>query len=626
MKNIVSIILVLIAVNLQAQSELTLESQIKDVIVYRQGARITRTVNVNLTKGKSTLILNEITAKLDKGSLQVKGAENLIIVSVSHETSFLNKKKVSDQIAQMEQRQTEIQDSVAILNGLKKVYFEEKEMILSNKTIGGNNGLNIEELQKAAEFFRFRLMEIESKSKKLGKHALLLKQEKLDITNQLRELNANSDQPTSQVKVIVSAKKNGNYTIELEYVTNDAGWIPKYDIRLSEISKPLALTYKAKVSQNTNEDWKNVNLTLSTGNPSVSNYKPALETYFLTFNNYYKESIPIILRGTSSITGKVSGVVTDASTGEALPGASVVIKGTTTGTITDLDGNYELDILPGNQTLEISFIGYVPEYVNADRSVIYTSLEPDVMALDEVVVIGYGTSGSSAVYGSHASSGYGYSRPVKKDHIPLAIQKRQTSTEFEIDIPYDIPSDNKQYDVSMVEYKLDASYYYSAVPKLSDEIFLTAKLSDWTDYNLLNGEASIFFKGIYQGNTYLNLDSFEDTLSVSIGRDEDIVISRDIQKDFSSEKSMGSHKKVLKSWEITVKNNKLVPVDLVIEDQYPVSKEDNIKVDRIDDSGAEVNKENGKMKWYLDLDGGEKKSFLVKYEVKYPKYKKVIVD
>ena len=59
----------------------------------------------------------------------------------------------------------------------------------------------------------------------------------------------------------------------------------------------------------------------------------------------------------------------------------------------------------------------------------------------------------------------------QKEHIPLAIEKRQMSTEFEIEIPYSIPSDNQPYDVTMIEYQVAASYQYSAVPKLSDDSY-----------------------------------------------------------------------------------------------------------------------------------------------------------
>ena len=89
---------------------------------------------------------------------------------------------------------------------------------------------------------------------------------------------------------------------------------------------------------------------------------------------------------------KVTGKVVDAKTGEALPGVSVQIEGTTTGAITDVDGKYSIDI-PGLQaTLVISYVGYIQQKIPVEgQSRIDFSLVPDIKSLEEVVVVGYGT-------------------------------------------------------------------------------------------------------------------------------------------------------------------------------------------------------------------------------------------
>ena len=86
----------------------------------------------------------------------------------------------------------------------------------------------------------------------------------------------------------------------------------------------------------------------------------------------------------------VSGTVTDAADGMPLPGVTVAVKGTTQGTITTPDGQYTLNVDNG-QTLVFSFIGYKPQEVVATNTTINVALEEDVIGMDEVVVIGYGT-------------------------------------------------------------------------------------------------------------------------------------------------------------------------------------------------------------------------------------------
>ena len=87
----------------------------------------------------------------------------------------------------------------------------------------------------------------------------------------------------------------------------------------------------------------------------------------------------------------VSGKVTDAK-GEAIPGVSVLVKGTTTGTMTDLDGTYRLNVRPG-ATLVFSCVGFADqEVVPGSRSVVNVTLADDTQMLDELVYVAYGTA------------------------------------------------------------------------------------------------------------------------------------------------------------------------------------------------------------------------------------------
>ena len=92
----------------------------------------------------------------------------------------------------------------------------------------------------------------------------------------------------------------------------------------------------------------------------------------------------------------VTGVVSDA-TGESLPGVSVAVKGTTNGTITDLDGKYSLDVKK-NATLVFSYIGMKTQELNvAGRKTVNVVLKDDTELLDEVIVVGYGTQKKSSL-------------------------------------------------------------------------------------------------------------------------------------------------------------------------------------------------------------------------------------
>ena len=93
-----------------------------------------------------------------------------------------------------------------------------------------------------------------------------------------------------------------------------------------------------------------------------------------------------------ALAQEVQGTVTDAEAGGPLPGVNVLVQGTTTGTITNPEGHYELELPSEDATLVFSFIGYVTQQVPVEgRDVIDVAMEADVAGLEEVVVVGYGT-------------------------------------------------------------------------------------------------------------------------------------------------------------------------------------------------------------------------------------------
>jgi TonB-dependent starch-binding outer membrane protein SusC len=109
----------------------------------------------------------------------------------------------------------------------------------------------------------------------------------------------------------------------------------------------------------------------------------------------------IVNAGTSAFSQQtVQGVVTDAQSGESLPGVNITLVGTMMGTVTDIDGRYSLSVAPDAE-LEFSYIGYLTTRVPVDgRQQINVQMNIDLAELDEVVVVGYGVQRRSDITGS----------------------------------------------------------------------------------------------------------------------------------------------------------------------------------------------------------------------------------
>ena len=203
------------------------------------------------------------------------------------------------------------------------------------------------------------------------------------------------------------------------------------------------------------------------------------------------------------------------------------------------------------------------------------------------------------------------------------VSETQTNILYEINIPYDIASDSKPHAVSVQTYRVPAIYKYYCVPKFDSDAFLLAKIIGWDQYNLISGEANIFFEGTFVGKSYLNTNSTIDTLDISLGRDKNIVISREMLKNFSEKKIIGLNKKESKGFEISVRNKKKQEIEIDIEDQIPLTTSNEIEIELLESSGAIYDQSSGKLTWNIKLPAAEAKKFKFGYAVKYPKDKKI---
>jgi len=199
----------------------------------------------------------------------------------------------------------------------------------------------------------------------------------------------------------------------------------------------------------------------------------------------------------------------------------------------------------------------------------------------------------------------------------------QMAAEYNIEVLQDIPSDGKEHLVAMMEYKPEADFTYHTVPKLSDGAFLLAKVPDYGQYNLLPGQANLFFQGMYVGQSTINPVTTADTLLVSLGRDNKISVKRNQLKDFTKKQVIGGNIKETKGYEIFVRNNNIFPVNLELLDQIPISKNKEIEVQLEDNGGAQYSEDYGRLLWKLDLKSGQTQNIRFVYSVKYPKDKKI---
>jgi Domain of unknown function (DUF4139)/N-terminal domain of unknown function (DUF4140) len=632
-----------------------IESKIENVTVFVNGGQVARSATASIPKGKSEVVFKGLTPNLDGKSLLVKGEGDFSIVSVKSQLNFLEETKRKDTIVVLETEKEKLANRLLRINAELVVLDRQEDLLSRNRVqVLGllNNPSKVEDMKSLMDFQKTNLSEILTKKLDLEAEVKKINQNLGKINNQITELNGRTSTTTAEVVVTVFAKNAAisDAKFRLEYIVPNCGWTPYYDLRVKDVISPIVTQMKAKVRQNSGEDWREVKLTLSTGEPNKGGVKPELGIWKIGWDgrSYYQGRVMSTLENYEESLkmgskDKIQGIITDEN-GEPLVGASIVIKGTTKGTITDIEGKYTLDVLPNQRSsnLVISYVGYMTEEVPVGNSA-FSNVQLNEATLNEVVVVGYGGSSNNydspsipdtkssttkteqMLAGKVAGISGGSSKKVKvrgnsslnQNYIEVKENQKTTSTTFEIELPYTIPTDGKEYQVEIKEENIKAEYQYVCVPKLETDAFLSAQIIDWEQYNLLEGEANLYFEGTYMGKTLLKTNSVEDTLKLSLGRDKNVVVTRTKLKDFSKTSFLSSKIKASRGYEIKIRNKKSVPISIVIEDQIPIVSEKSIEVE-YENKGAEYNKEQGKLTWKIDLKPLEDKKVNFNYTVKYP--------
>jgi uncharacterized protein (TIGR02231 family) len=198
--------------------------------------------------------------------------------------------------------------------------------------------------------------------------------------------------------------------------------------------------------------------------------------------------------------------------------------------------------------------------------------------------------------------------------------------DFDIKDLQTIPSDGKPYLLDVTTYNLNANFEYYAVPKVDKAAFLLAQIVGWEKLNLMEGATNIYFRGTFVGSSYIKPEYANDTLDISLGRDNKVMINRVKIEDKDDQKFIGTNKREKLTYRITVRNTNATPIKLTFIDQVPVSQEGDIEVNILETTGGELDKLSGQLKYNVSLAPAEAKEFIISFEVKYPKNKPIKVS
>ena len=658
-------------------------TNIKEVTVYLSGAQITRTAQLQLAIGANEISFTGLSPKIDESSIQISGLKSVSILSVAFDLDYLEPSKDNPEVALLELRIIATNHTVAKLQNKIAGLEEEQKVINANRLVSGENlTLDLERIKQISTYYRQRITAIKNEIFDTNIEINKLKLDVGFLQKQMTEINSSPIKEHGVVRLKLDAPVATSLTLQISYTIQDAGWIPNYDIKSWQINDPLRLTYKAHVYQRSGIDWENVKINLSSGSPSLNVAKPNLTTKYLDFvSRHAKRSDGPVQKQKyfhNPTVKKVVGQVTDES-GLPLPGVNISVIGTSNATTTDFDGNYSLDVLNG-QGLTYSYIGFKSVEIPVYSSIMNLQLQEDAQHLDEVVVVAYGSSSNTlqgkaagirirgaasnpsdekspevklplyiidgvpvadfmdgdldedeiqsieVLKGSNAEALYGVRATngvvlisTKKSYLKEGI----TDTRFEIKKPYSILSDGDITAIELNSFDLQADYEHFAAPILNENVFMTATFKDWEQHNLLPGEANVYFEGAFAGKTTIDPYTTKKEMTLSLGIDPNITVVRKQDKNFKSKSFTGSNRILDRTYELVVKNNKSVPINIKLMDRVPLSQNKEIKVDDIETYNADYDSKKGLLVWKLEVAPKASKTEVFSFKVRYPKFRTI---
>ncbi|MFN8252254.1 MAG: DUF4139 domain-containing protein [Ferruginibacter sp.] len=574
------------------------------VTVYRSGAELTHTAKVSLAKGNSELIISNLSNTLEINSVQIKSSDNVTIMGMEFGMDNLTEAVKSPRIKMLEDSLEKITDETDRLTLNESITADLLSVLKSNKEIkGSQTGLSVAELVKLMDYYKTKSAELqlELAQIKIKKQKLKAIAEKINL--QIDEEQKKNNKSSGSLILQLNCAVAGRYDFTISYITGNAYWNAFYDLKATGINNPLKLIYRAKVFQTTGIDWKQVKLALSTSTPAQTGNAPVFNAWFLSYINpvqRYERNLSkmnTLQSMNNGLSYAYQGTAAGANTIQSGYDAFLKVRGSSS-------------VYNSNKPL------YIVNGVPMDDASV-ESIDPNSIKSTQVL----NEASATAIYGSRGAGSVIVI--TLKDGLDdyISVTDRELDVTFNIDLPYDVPTNGKAQVATLKEYDVPALYKYYAVPKLDKDAFLLAEVPDWEGLNLLPGEANIMFEGTYIGKSFIDPSSTQDTINLTMGRDKRVVIKREKLKDYSSVKFLGASKKQVFTYELTVKNNKKDAVNMLLKDQYPISQNKEVEVELLESSNAMVNEEIGVLTWKLQLAPGEVKKVRISYSVKYPKDK-----
>lgn len=602
MKKTLLTLLALVPLMLWAEEETprTL-AKLNEATVYPSGATLTLTATANVTQGSNDIVIEGLSPFIDLNSLKISASNGVVIASSEFSTDYLKASVEAKDLAVLRDSLKHYQNKQKALDRDLKV----QQQLLSLLVSGTSNNMTSKEKATATteissnmELYRTKAPGILTAIANV-EQAIKDNNERITaLTKQIQQDERKVGQKRSGIVTLaMTSPMATKTTFTIQYFTDYANWTPCYDINIADMKGDVAINAKAKVSQQTGLDWEHVRLTLSNATPNRNVKAPVLNAWML---DYYRARAYGQPGASNTIAYSKAAPIAEEMAGVAYE---------------DADVDYAVKIRGVSSVNASTTPLYVVNGQVFDGDI--STLDPNMIASTTVLKDATATS----LYGSRGANGVVVITLKTMDDY-VEMKETEMNVTYDISLPYTIPGNGKQQTIDLKRHNVKADYYFYTAPRLDNQVYRMAKISDWERLNLLDGEATINYQGTFLGSTYLSTkSSVEKEINLSLTQEKQITVKREINPTLSSTKTTGNTTTAVRSYTIKVKNNRSTAATVMVKDQYPVSvrKEIEVKVLTLTPAPTTNVENTGIVTWQTTLAPGETKEFVITYSAKYPK-------
>jgi uncharacterized protein (TIGR02231 family) len=559
MKHLFTALSIFFATLLFANDHITVKSTLTNVTVYTQGAQLQHKANYSIKAGVSEVIIEGISAQINPSTIQVKATGNVVILDSKYE-----------------------------------YYYPQPELQANTGELPPKIRASIKNLEDSLALVGFDIRDIN---------------DEIEVLVAARKIIISNGAVKGQGKV--------NDSIQLLKQTVDY-----YTLKVSELNKKISNLERQRLKKTSLYAAIETRLNELKNFANQNNPQPELKgipRIVVTFMSKEIASGRIDLSYLAANAGwtPLYDIRSEATTGKISLTYKAQVQQNT-----GLDWNdVKLSISTNNPyanktkpTLNPWYIDYL-EYRH--------KLEEKAKQQRSDAFLMETAPGAVSNYGFHAN----FSAKVVDDALTseqfTTVVQQLIAAEFQIDLNYSIASDNQIRMVLVKQAELNTSFKYYSVPKLDPGVYLVAQMTKLDELQLVPAKANIFFDGTYIGETYIDPTTLDDTLNLSLGRDPNIIVKRTLLKNQSKERIVQDKKERNFAYNVEVKNLKSSPIELVIQDQIPLTTNPDIVIEKSDLGKGQLDEKTGLLEWDLKLKSKETQEFKYDFRIRHSKDKMI---